>query len=470
MEVLAPGREAMTAFRLQEAERYFQQWVLHEETGSFATYYLTMIAYWKAMIKETPEQVGAFLMRAGKTIDQLKQQEESPWNTFFLAEVYLQRAVVQIHRGKYLKGMWDGKRAFKLYKHAVSMWPTFYDAYKGLGLLHVVAGSVPRSYRWLLNLFGYGGSVEQGIKELEQAAERSYLSREEATVYVALVDLSLNEALERGEERLSVLYEEKPWSPLAAYFYAYSLLKNRKAVEAEHILRKTEQQLQESGYTTFPFITYYLGDALFRQNRFQEAAHYFQRFLDTFQGKTLVPMACVKLGLSLEMVGDYPGAVAYYRRAHALSDFDIDKRAERIARERLQRPMTPAERMLLQGANAYDGGRYEEAIRQLRALFEDEQTPPALRTEAAYRLGRTYHALGDHERARTYYRYAVTHVVDPRAKWSPWAQFYLGELAEAEGRMQQAREAYRAALDWKGPFDYEKALEQRARVALSRLR
>ncbi len=470
VEVLAPGREAMMAFRLDEAERYFQQWVSDKKVGFFARYHLTTIAYWRALAEETPAAYDLFLFRAKAFIQALKQASATPWRSYFLAETYLQRALIQANRGRYLKAVWDGKRAFSLYRHTVSRWPDFYDAYKGLGLLHVIVGAVPRTYRWLLGLFGYSGSVEGGMRELEQAARRSYLGREEAQVYMALVDLILTETQERGEARLRKLHETHPWSPLAGYLYAFSLLKNRKAVEAEQILWKVEHQLQQPGYTSIPFVAYYLGEALFRQNRFGEAVTRFQHFLEIFQGESLVPLACVKIGLSLEMQGKYEEALVWYRRLKVRRDFDTDHWAQRVAQERLQRPMTAAERLLLQGANAYDGGRYQDAVALLHALLEDEQIPEALRTEAAYRLGRTYQALGAYREAFTYYRYAVTHPVDSRAKWSPWAQFYLGELAELQGDTLRARAAYEAALRWKGPFDYEKALEQRARIALARLR
>jgi len=39
--------------------------------------------------------------------------------------------------------------------------------------MHLVIGSIPRSFRWILSILGYQGSVEQGLEELRLAAERS---------------------------------------------------------------------------------------------------------------------------------------------------------------------------------------------------------------------------------------------------------------------------------------------------------
>ena len=58
---------------------------------------------------------------------------------------------------------------------------------------------------------------------------------------------------------------------------------------------------------------------------------------------------------------------------------------------------------------------------------------------------------------------------DVLAKWGPWSQYHIGEVYEEQGNRDEARRAYRAALDYEEEFDYHKAQEQRARTALGRL-
>ena len=117
----------------------------------------------------------------------------------------------------------------------------------------------------------------------------------------------------------------------------------------------------------------------------------------------------------------------------------------------------------------FDGGRYREAVQTLQPVLGDQQAPAVVRAEAAYRSGRAFHVLGEWRDALRHYRFTVSHPGDPLAKWGAWAQYYIGEVHEAQGDEAAARTAYERALANDEPFAYHKALEQRAKAALGRL-
>jgi len=138
--------------------------------------------------------------------------------------------------------------------------------------------------------------------------------------------------------------------------------------------------------------------------------------------------------------------------------------------------MTTPERELLLARNAFDGGRYAEADRRARRLWNAAAGSAAgsglsqdVRTEAAYRLGRTLHATGAHAEALTFYDYVINHPADERAKWAPFALLYTGKIHAAAGRFGDARNAFERAIDWPTPFDFSDGLEQNATLALGRL-
>jgi tetratricopeptide (TPR) repeat protein len=91
------------------------------------------------------------------------------------------------------------------------------------------------------------------------------------------------------------------------------------------------------------------------------------------------------------------------------------------------------------------------------------------RAEAAYRSGRSYHALGENREAARHYRLAADNPGDTSARWGPWSRFHLGEVLAADGDVDGARRMYRAVLADENEFDYHQALEQRARAALESL-
>jgi predicted negative regulator of RcsB-dependent stress response len=86
-------------------------------------------------------------------------------------------------------------------------------------------------------------------------------------------------------------------------------------------------------------------------------------------------------------------------------------------------------------------------------------------------MGRIYQAQGQLDQALEAYQYVIERPSpDPTARWTPWAQYYIGEIHAARGHTHEARSAYEAALAYEGEFDYYQSLEQQARVGLAELR
>jgi len=83
---------------------------------------------------------------------------------------------------------------------------------------------------------------------------------------------------------------------------------------AERVLRQALAQMRDSSYFDLPFIYYYLGESLFRQNNYAEAIRYFQAYVQQYAGRALKALAYLKIGLSLEMLGQYAQAREYYMR------------------------------------------------------------------------------------------------------------------------------------------------------------
>ncbi len=157
--------------------------------------------------------------------------------------------------------------------------------------------------------------------------------------------------------------------------------------------------LARPGAASFPFVDADLGMALFRAGPLcRSAARCSSRYARTFHGSALLAQTTLHAGLAAEMTGDRRTAEAYYARVRAARDYDTDKAAVRDAEARRAAPMTPAQRTLLLGRNAYDSNRLDAAIRILQPVLTDASLPDAARAEAAYRTGRAYQALKQRRR------------------------------------------------------------------------
>ena len=467
--LLDEGRGQMLAFRLDKAEATFER--LADESGGAlaARFHLAKIALWKAMILEQDDLYDRFFERNDAVLTLLGEAPDSPWATQFRAEAEFQRAIIHAKQTDYTRAALALRQAYNHYERNIEDHPDFYESYAGMGLCHVAVGLVPKSFRWMLRLLGFSGTVGEGMEEMEVAAKRSRYYREEAAAYFAFTDQVVNESKEDGLRYLAALDRQHPGSPVVSYVYGLGLLNERRADEAEAVLRRAQRQLDAPGTFTMPYVTYFLADALFAQNAFEESARTFRRFLDTFPGEALVAQANLHTGLALEMSGRRAEALPFYKRIRVRDDYDSDAAARKEAAERLAGPMTMHERALLLGRNAFDAGRYREAITLLQPVLGDQRAPAEQRAEAAYRSGRAYHVLEEGREALRHYQFAVDNPGDPLAKWGAWGQFYIGEVHEMQGDRDAARAAYRRALDYEGDFAYHKALEQRAKAALARL-
>src|SRR5690606_4490458 len=176
-----------------------------------------------------------------------------------------------------------------------------------------------------------------------------------------------------------------------AYLYAFLLLDARRAEAAEAVLRDALRLQEPDAVTDIPYIDFYLGEALFRQNRFEEAIPFLERYTRSYRGSALIAQGYLYTGLAYEMTGDRDRAEAAYRRIRSDHDYDADEAAQRRAERLLERPLTETERTLPLGQNLYDGGRDREAITTLQPVLTSSRADDVHRAEAAYRRIRSDH-------------------------------------------------------------------------------
>ncbi len=467
--LMEEGRAQMVAFRLDEAEATFRRLDTLEPESPAAAYHLTTIALWHALMTEREPWYSRFFSRADSLDDRLDGLPDSAWKQHISAEVSMQRAVIYGKQERFTKAGWALRAAFHRYEDNIRDYPEFWESYKGMGLCHIAVGSVPREYRWIMSILGFGGTVQQGMEEIELALTKSTYSREESAALLGVVDAMMNEGRDDAIRHVEALYEAFPESPMPAYLYSYLLMDDRRAMDAEEVLREGTRRQEPENVADIPYFDYFLANALFRQNRFDEAAPLFERYVRSYRGQTLIAQSYLKAGLSREMLGDREEALRLYERIRSDRDVDADKSAIRWAEQLIEAPMSATERRLLLGQNFYDGGGYEEAIATLQPVLTDQRAEEKHRAEAAYRSGRAYQSLENWDEALRHYTFARDRPGDVLAKWGPWSQYHIGEVYEEQGNRDEAQRAYRAALDYEENFDYHKSLEQRSRTALGRL-
>jgi tetratricopeptide (TPR) repeat protein len=467
--LLEQGRAHMIAFRLAEADQTFERLARLDPSGPAAPAHLAKTAWWRALTMEQPPLYDAFFERSDAALVALRGVPDGPWRHHFRGEIELQRATVFAKQAEYLKAALALRQAYNNFERNARHYPDFHESRWGMGLCYVTVASVPRPFRWVLRTLGFRGTVTAGMLEIAASADRSQYYRDEASVFHAFLDEALQEGRGNGLRRLRQVHARHPDSPAMAYLLGVGLLTTRDAAGAERVLRSADAALARPGVYPIPYVDYYLGEALLRQDRFGDAAARFERFLVAFPGKAHRAQGHLKAGLAREMAGDRAAALRHYRAIEARRDYDSDASALRAAQARVAAPLSAHERALLRAQNAFDSGRYAEAVRLAQPVMTDASATLLSRAEAAYRAGRGYHLLEQWPQAIQHYEYAVHNPGDPLAKWGPWSQLYVGEVHAARGDRAAARAAFDLALAYEQPFEFHKSLEQRARAARERL-
>ena len=462
-EYAAASAEAL-AFRLDAADAAFAALGERAPDSPVGAFGRETVALWRSLVTEDDDHFDRFYALNDSVTALAERAGDAPGAPLVVAAAKLHRAFAFGRQERYT-------RAANSFREACGRFGELDgpDAWFGQGICEVAAGAIPRKYRWLARLVGFRGTVSGGLAKLEYAADGDGAFAVEAAIALAATDASLNEFQAGGVDRLVASAEARPASPILDYVAAYLLMIDRRAAEAEVLIRRAIDGLGAEGVEPVPFVDAHLGLILFRQHRFEEAAELLERFVRSYRGRALVSHSTLHAGLAYELTGDRRRAEALYRRVRASRDYDSDLSAAREAERRLDHPLTATDRALVLGGAAFDAGRYDEAVRFLQPVVTDRDLPAADRAEAAYRTGRARQAQEDWDDALRHFQLAIDRPGDPLAKWGPWSLYHAGEVHEATGDLDAAAARYQQVLENETEFDYHKSLEQRTRAALERI-
>ena len=476
-DAMIAGRRHMMAFRMNAAEGAFETLLREPGNDEAATYHLAAIAFIKAMLAQSEPEYSAFFERSDALLellgdrddfDERQDGKQVAWLLFMDAENYLMRAFVQARKGDFLRTAVSAHEAYNVYLDALRADPTLIDVETGVGLLKAMIGATPQAYKKFLRLLGYSGTIEEGLRLLDHAAKKARYNGGQAALFRNLTRVYMNKGRNMATEELKVRFEEDR-NPATGLMYTFALRYSRRPDEAVVVAREAIRLGETVEFIQAPFLFFHLGSALFSLNQFEEAATELDTYIKMFKGQSYRATAQVRLGLSLEMLGRRPEAVAVYKHTEAPTEFDFDVAAEHAAEDLLANPMNEDRKALLRGRNAVSGGRSEEALAVLEPVFFRPEVSAVDRTEAAYWLGRAHQIAGGFEEAATKYFYVRTHPAGEGLRWAPWATYYLGRIREKENKPAEARDLFEEVLDYKGDFDFKKSLRRNVRLAIDGL-
>ncbi len=116
--------------------------------------------------------------------DAILSQEDNPWASFYLGSSYTYQAVYEGLQGNYFETFQLGVKGGRMLQEIIKRDSTFYDAYLGAGTYEYFWA---RAARYLPVLKLSGGNVEEAIRKLHVAAQKSLYSGPTANNSLAFI-------------------------------------------------------------------------------------------------------------------------------------------------------------------------------------------------------------------------------------------------------------------------------------------
>ena len=438
---------------------------LHNPDNNLVLLFENNIDFLKAFMTEEAGLFNTFKKNSAIRAERIEDENKnSPWYYFTLAEMKLQDSFLKVKFREFVSASFSMRSAYRMLEKNARNWPTFPLNGKGLGLVHVAVGCVPPEFRWVAELAGMHGTVEQGIAELRHSLTTLtglYAPfSEEVLFFLSTLQASLSFP---PTELEATAFLVKPYagdSPLLTYSYMNLCIRSGHSERALDLVNR-----QFEGKYPFRFLDYKKGMLLlYRQDPDAEA--YFRQYLRHYRGMNFIKSTWQKIAWIQLLRGD----TANYRKSistaatSGIAFIDDDKQAQAEAKS----AELPNVR-LLRARLLYDGGYMERAMAEFRDM--DVQDFPLYRDqlELTYRLARIYRAMGMTDKAMPLFRQTLRNGEQTSWHYSANSALMLGNIHEETGRNDSAAYYYKRCLDMRH-HEYQNSIDQKAQAGLERIR
>lgn len=385
---------------------------------------------------------------------------------YALAEIRVHQALTQVVFRHEVRGAWNLHQAVGLVETVAKRYPTFVPARKTLGLCQFGIGSLPEGYHWFLRLLGLRGSVEDGLRNLTQAATQPNDFQVESQILLALI----REAYyKRGPESLALaarLAREQSDNLLFSYL-VISL--NKRQHHGEVALAAYRARPAGSAYLPLAYLHHMAGDLLLYRGDYAASEIENQQFLREYRGEHYRKDAAFKLYLVAWLGGAPAATTARYReQINQAGPLTVE---EDIYAQRFYHDAQPLNPVLTRARFQTDGGYYQQALLTLQQFKLTPTTPAREQLEAPYRRARVWQGLERTDSASADYRRTLRMSVAlgaPPYYFAPQAALQLGYIAQAAGQRAAAKAYFEQAITFP-KHEYKNSTDQKAKLALREL-
>ncbi len=434
-------------------------------------YLISYIDFLKVIISEQQKDYNRLLSEKSSRVNQLESvNNKSPWRLYSLAQLNLQSAISSVKFGDYFKAAVDINKAYNQFTENNRLYPDFKPNKAGLGLLHVLIGSIPDSFKWVTGLLGMKGDVDEGLKELqgvliiEPDNQYPYLFVESLFI-TTFVTFNLSGSDANTNALIKILEDDQVTrqikdNPLLIYAIA-SFYSNRGM--NDKALDLLVQRPVNNEYFPFYYLDYLTGIALLNKLD-TRARFYLLKYVTSFKGRNFIKSAYQRIAWSYLIDGNKEQYKNYIYRVSLFGSDEMDSDKEAAKEAKAGRIIHPE---LLKVRILFDGGYYSKAEEIMQKL-NTESLKNTEKVEFIYRQARIHHSKGNLPNAKHDYLETYKLGKDFKSYYAANSILKLGNIYEEEGKYEQALWCYHSCL--KLDFDeYRNSIHQKAKAGINRL-
>lgn len=459
--------------RFTSAETLIRSERLKDPSNLAYVYLDSYTGFLKSVISEEDIEYTNFITKKSNRANSFESiKSDSPWRLYSLGQLHLQSSIAEVKAGDYVKAAIDIRKAYNYFVENESKFPSFRPNRAGLGLMHLLIGSVPDSYTWIPGIMGMEGDVNKGSRALKDVLLASKQDKDfpylfhECFFLNAFITYNLA-GFESGSADLyelinsESLMQEAKKSPVL--IYAISSIYSHQG-KNDLALSLLLERPQDKSYYEFNYLDYLTGIAYL--NKLDNRARvYLLKYVTHFKGKNYLKAAYQRIAWSYLSDGDTSGYRKYISRVGIFGNAFLENDKE--ASKEYNRNKTPNVK-LLRARLLFDGGYYNKAEGELSALFQETLTTDE-RIELLYRTARINHKEGKIQKAKLLYLETYNKGKTLTLYYAANSLLLVGILNEKEHLYNEAYWCYKECLKLR--FDeYQSSIHQKAKAGLNRLR
>ena len=389
---------------------------------------------------------------------------ESPYYLYSKAEINMQWAFSRLKFKQYPTAIYELLKAYRLLEKNQKKFPEFTLNNKGLGLIHVLLGSIPKEFNWILRISGFKGSVSRGFSELDILLNDDRYLIYEYEVLFLLSFLQINFAdndsvAQQYLNRIGDRYKDNLLLNFSAALISNHLGQN------DYCLDILKNRPNNSDLEKFYILDYLEGLCYLYSLDLKNAQEKFEYFIKNYRGLNYIKSANHKLAWIAFLQNNTPMREKYF--ANVISDginvIDADKVALRDAKHDYISHI-----YLLRSRLLYDGGYYSLSLTELKKI-EPSLLDDFNEIEYWYRLARVESKLDNNEHLTLkYYKTVLKKAINSSNYYAPMSALQLGQIYEKKNEFKKGSYYFNKCLSMSG-FDYERGIHQKAKAGLQRI-